>query len=118
MANKIETSSKNIKPWINLNHNICLPVLVCNNSHSKHLEPFASQRWQTQLWVSPLLFSLPYQYFRLGSENFVISECILFLFHIFQNSLALLHSKTRCTTKFISPTEVFSNLHNKSVSMV
>ncbi|KAK2558083.1 Proteasomal ATPase-associated factor 1 [Acropora cervicornis] len=31
-----------------------------------------------------------------------------------RNSLALLHSKTRCTTKFISPTEVFSNLHNKS----
>ena len=26
MANKIETSSKNIKPRINLNHNTCLQV--------------------------------------------------------------------------------------------
>ncbi|XP_015756068.1 PREDICTED: proteasomal ATPase-associated factor 1-like [Acropora digitifera] len=35
-----------------------------------------------------------------------------------RNSLALLHSKTHCTTKFISPTEVFSNLHNKSVRCI
>lgn len=35
-----------------------------------------------------------------------------------RNSLALLHSKTHCTTKFISPTEVFSNLHDKSVRCI
>ena len=26
MANEIETSSKNIKPWMNLNHNIHMPL--------------------------------------------------------------------------------------------
>ncbi|XP_068756975.1 proteasomal ATPase-associated factor 1-like [Montipora capricornis] len=38
--------------------------------------------------------------------------------NVSKNSLTLSHSKMHCTTKFISPTATFSNLHSKSVRCV